>query len=363
MTRQGSFKRAVREHARQSGLRYTEARAAMARGKPAVPLHRPFEHAVLRAHLEQRYGIRVTSLTALDVHQPATLRVNREGGSPWVARIFSHPADEVRCVEGDVEILRFLAEHDFPAERVAHDEPVSVLDGHGVLVTEFVEGGSPFSWTNSQVTPAVQRELAQLLGRLHMLPAAGGAMARDGGSFGHEPGPFLGRPRADLAAAMRSLVGVEDAVAPQGREKFEWLRDQVESADDGEGLPEAFTHGNFHAKCAVGKPGNLVIVGWAGSGRGPRLPALGWLLWTTHGRQDQIDAIARAYREHVQLGDEEIDRLGGVINMRSLYLVCHDYAASVRKGHTPTLDEPGFLSWRPADGERLAELAIAAFRS
>src|SRR5439155_19040442 len=110
--------------------------------------------------------------------------------------------DEAGCVDGDAEILRFLASRDFPAERIAHDEPVSVLDGHGVIVTEFVEGGSPFSWTDPQVTPAVQYELAELLGRLHTLPAAGGAMARDGGSFGHDPGPYLGRPRLDLAAAM-----------------------------------------------------------------------------------------------------------------------------------------------------------------
>src|SRR5437879_6305715 len=139
MTRQGSFKRAVRKRARESGQRYTEARAAMDKGKSAVPVHRPFEHAALKAHLEERYGIRITSLAVLDEHQPATLRVDRQAGAPWVARVFSHPADEVGCVEGDAEILRFLGDHDFPAERTAHDEPVSVLDGHGVIVTEFVE--------------------------------------------------------------------------------------------------------------------------------------------------------------------------------------------------------------------------------
>lgn len=359
MTKQGSFKRAVRQRARETGERYTEARAAMAKGETAEPPDRPFEHAVLKAHLEERYGIRIASMEAIDGHQPATLRVHRDDGPDWVARIFSHPADEVSAVEGYAEIMRFLALHDFPAERVAHDEPVSVLDGHGVLVTQFVEGGSPFSWTNPQVTPAVQYELAELLGRLHTLPAAGGAMARDGGSFG-APGPFLGRPRADLAAAMSALVSVEDAVAPHGGEMFEWLRDQVEKTDDGEGLPEAFTHGNFHAKTAVGKPGNLVIIGWNGSGRGPRLPALGWLLWTAQHVADHVEAIARGYREHVQLTDEELDRLAGVINMRSLWLVCHDYRAFVRRGQTPTLDE---WSWRPDDGEQRAAQAIAAFRS
>jgi len=98
------------------------------------------------------------------------------------------------------------------------------------------------------------------------LRRAGGAVARDGGSEEHDGGFYVGRPKQDLAAAMSFLVSVEDAVAPEGREKFEWLRDQVENADDAEGLPEALTHGNYHAWAAVGTPGNLVIVGWAGLG-------------------------------------------------------------------------------------------------
>src|SRR5205823_56982 len=186
-TKRGSFKRAVRQRARESGQRYTEARAALAKGKSEEPLTRPFEHAALKAHLEAHYGIRVTSMAPIDDpgsrprgswdgHYPSTLLVKRKDGPPWVARIFSSPADQVSRVEGDADILRFLATHDFPAERLAHDGPVSVLNGGGVIVTEFVEGGRQNS------TPAVHHELASLLGRLHTLPAAGGAVARDGGS-------------------------------------------------------------------------------------------------------------------------------------------------------------------------------------
>jgi hypothetical protein len=40
---------------------------------------------------------------------------------------------------GDAEILTFLARHAFGPERVAAPEPVSVLDGHSVLVTEVVQ--------------------------------------------------------------------------------------------------------------------------------------------------------------------------------------------------------------------------------
>jgi hypothetical protein len=94
-----------------------------------------------------------------------------------VARIFSSPTDSVSRVEGDAEILRFLASHDFPAERIAHDEPVSVLNGSGVIVTEFVEGGRTIDDPALNVPPT-WFELASLLGRLHSLPAEGGAVAR-----------------------------------------------------------------------------------------------------------------------------------------------------------------------------------------
>lgn len=117
------------------------------------------------AHLEAQYGIRITSLASIDDdpktrprgswpgHYPATLLLKRTDGPPWIARIFSSPADRVSRVEGDAEILRFLAAHGFPAERLAHDEPVSVFNGSGVIVTEFVDGGRPAD------TPALNREL------------------------------------------------------------------------------------------------------------------------------------------------------------------------------------------------------------
>ncbi len=373
MTAQGSFKRAVRRRARESGQRYTEARAALDMGKSAERPTRPFEPAALKAHLEARYGIGIRWMAPIDHprtrprgswkgHYPSTLVVAREDGPPWIARIFSSPADKVSRVEGDADILEFLASRDFPAERLAHHEPVTVLDGSAVIVTDFVKGGRPTDEHGRVESPAVLYELANLLGRLHTLPAAGGAVARDGGSEEHDGGFYIGRPKQDLAAAMSFLASVEGDVAPEAREKFEWLRDQVENADDAEGLPEALTHGNYHVWSAVGAPGNLVIVGWAGSGRGPRLPALAWLLRTAaEVGVDCVDAVARGYREHVQLTDEELGRLPGVLNMRALWLACFEYAMIVRSGRTPTLEE-GWTRWRPDFAERLARQAIKSLR-
>jgi Ser/Thr protein kinase RdoA (MazF antagonist) len=364
MTKQGSFKRAVRNRARETGVRYTEARAALEKDTVPPPNDRRVEYAALKAHLEQRYGIRITSLAGIAFpswrERPCTVHVKRADGPDWVARVFSAPTDAVARVEGDAEILRFLAGHDFPAERLAHDEPVSVLDGSGVIVTEFVDGHPTVDGRLED--PTVQFELATLLGRLHALPAARGAVARDGGSFEQFGGYRAGRPKQDLAGAMSLLVSVEDAVPSEGREHFEWLRDQVEQADDGEGLPEALVHGNYHAWAAVGKPGSIVIIGWAGAGRGPRSVDLAWLVWTAAegGSMDPVDDVIRGYREHVQLTDEELDRFAGVLTLKPLYIMmCHDYHAAVRAGRRPSFDPAGWT----AHVERLAAHVTAAFRA
>lgn len=162
------------------------------------------------------------------------------------------------------------------------------------------------------------------------------------------------------------LVSVEDAIASEGRDGFELLRDRVENADDAEGLPEALTHGNYFSWSAVGTPGNLVIVGWAGSGRGPRLPALAWLL-TSAAEADLtlVDAAMRGYSEHVQLTEEEIQRLPAILNMKPLHLACFQYRQAVRNGHTPSLDN-GWPAWdvdRTEHSQRIAAQAIAALRN
>ncbi|MEQ7127717.1 phosphotransferase [Actinopolymorpha sp. B11F2] len=373
MTKQGSFKRAARERARATGQRYTQARADLELANRQEFIHsRPFEEVPLKAHLEQQYGIEINSILPIDDdpatrpdgswpgHYPSTLVVKHVDGQQWIARIFSSSADRVSRVQGDAEILQFLAAHDFPAERIARDDPVTVLDGKGIIVTTFIDGGRP-----SAGSPAVWHELGDLLGRLHTLPAAGGAVARDGGAEETDGGFHVGRPKEDLAAAMSFLVSVENEVNAAAREKFEWLRLQVENADDAEGLPEALTHGNYHPWAAVGTPGNLSIVGWAGSGRGPRLPALAWLLRTAaeHNAAENIAAVMHGYSKHVRLSDDERHRLPAILNMRALWLECLGFRMTVNDGRVPAMDEGWMQPKSHEHAERVAAQAIAAVRN
>ncbi|HWD77944.1 MAG TPA: hypothetical protein VG497_03660 [Kribbella sp.] len=140
---------------------------------------------------------------------------------------------------------------------------------------------------------------------------------------------------------MAFLDAVDTKVGAADRERFGTLLDQVRSADDGEGLPEGLLHGNLlHAPdhAILGKNGPLAI-NWKASGRGPRIADLAFLLWGTGNwaptrstNVERVEAVVAAYRKHVELTDEELDRLEGVMYIRPLYLVCFGYHRDLTNG-------------------------------
>ena len=322
MTKDGSFKKVVRRHAAETGQRYLEAKADI-EGLDARIHHSPVAERLV-AHLRDRYGIDAVQATPLSQHVGYVMRVDRNDGDPWVARAFP-PARPVAGVEGDAAILRHLERHGYPAERLAVDDAVSDFEGSAVLVTEFVPNRSltPDEWG-----PV----LGDLLGRLHALPLdesvtpPGGA---EGGDSSRE-----GSPRQDLLAALAFLDSVDTKVAPADRDQFEALRERVRTADAGEGLPEALVHGNLLA----GNPDHAVmtedgplVVNWKGAGRGPRLVDLGWVLWGCWQERNAIPLID-ANRRHVELTDEELDRLDAVMAIRPLYLTSFGYRRNILLG-------------------------------
>src|ERR1700759_2065522 len=137
MTKDASFKKVVRRHALETGQRYTAALTDL-EGLGARMNHEPVAERLL-AHLRNRYGIDAVAATRLSVHKAYVFRIDRKDGESWVARAFP-PARPRAGVEGDAAILRYLEQQDYPAERLAVDDPVSDLDGSAVLVTRFIEG-------------------------------------------------------------------------------------------------------------------------------------------------------------------------------------------------------------------------------
>ncbi len=279
----------------------------------------------LRAHLETWYGITVDAMTELDL---GVWRAGRADGPDWVARWFParRPAE---AVAGDAAILQYLAAREFPAERCAADEPVSVLDGRSVLVTEWADPVPRQQRRDAIRAAGGLSHLGALLGRLHTLdpaPAASaggidagdGALARPGGAWHHLAD---GLPSAEIAAAGRMLAEAAPVIPDAERAAFDALRAEVAGLDAAEGLPEGLIHPDFVLANVVATPGGMVLVDWAGAGRGPRLWSLAFLLYAEAAKDPRrAGAVLLGYRERVTLEAEELDRLGAVARTRPLIL-------------------------------------------
>lgn len=260
-------------------------------------------------HLQERYGIEVTATVELDA---GVFRIDRRDGRAWVARVF--PAGRTRAdVEAEAELLAALQQGDFPAERLAHDEPVSSWGGQTVLVTEFVTPAAPLKPGH----PAAL--LGGMLGALHSRP---GSRFRSGGAWHHLS--FTGGPREEIAAATALLDDAAGQVPVRQLAMFDRLRAAVEHADDCADLPHALVHPDFVPANAIPTPDDrLVIVDWTGAGRGPRLWSLGFLLWAAGVRHPRlIDLVTSRYDRWISLEPEELSRLEGAIAGRPLMLDC-----------------------------------------
>ncbi|MGH2856347.1 MAG: phosphotransferase enzyme family protein [Solirubrobacteraceae bacterium] len=267
---------------------------------------------LLGTHLQERYGIEVAAVTALDA---GVSRVDRRDGPSWVARVF--PSDRpVADIEAEAELLKRLAGSGFPAERCAHEEPVSAFDGQGVLVTEFVAPAAPLR----PGRPAAL--LGGMLGALHSHPAT---RLRRGGAWHHLS--FTGGPREEIAAARELLDDAVGRVPARQLGMFDRLREAVERTDDCDDLPHALVHPDCVPANAIPTPDErLVLVDWTGAGRGPRLWSLGFLLWAAgavHPRLIEL-AVSR-YGRRVSLEPEELARLEGAIAGRPLMLDCWSF--------------------------------------
>jgi len=267
----------------------------------------------LRAHLVDRYGIHVQAMLTLDQD---VILMRRSDGPSWVARVFpaTRGLDEVR---GDAEILEWLAEVGYPAERCATDEPVSELDGCAVLVTEAITSARGPDRRKAIKDAGGIRRLGELLAELNTLAVPSGAPSRPGGAWHHMA---TGKPVAEVEAARLMLEEAESRAAARELGSFTTLTEELDSLDAGNGLPEAFVHPDFVLANVVAsaQPG-MVVVDWAGAGIGPRAWALAFLLWAVAAKDPRRAALALAgYRRRVKLEPEEIERLPAMMRARPL---------------------------------------------
>jgi Ser/Thr protein kinase RdoA (MazF antagonist) len=266
----------------------------------------------LPQHLAAAYGVEARRVEELDV---GVFRVELAGGRSWVARLFpgDRPLDWTR---GDAEILRALELLGFPAERCADPQPVSVLAGQALLVTEFVAGVPRSERRESIQKAGGLAALGALLGRLHALPPAPAALARPGGAWHHLAD---GSPADEIAALADLLAASRDRAGSSGAARYGSLLDEVGRLDDGAGLPESFVHPDFVLANVVAPPaGGLVVVDWTGAGNAPRMWSLAFLLWSVGfgGDLARVDRTVAGYRRLLTPRAEELDRLEALVRAR-----------------------------------------------
>jgi Ser/Thr protein kinase RdoA (MazF antagonist) len=166
------------------------------------------------------------------------------------------------------------------------------------------------------------------------------------------------RRRADPSGWRHSPTscGKARTSIPSERDAYEALRAEVASLDTADGLPEALVHPDFVLANVVATPDGRVLVDWAGTGRGPRVWSLAFVLYA-EGAKDlrRVDVVLAGYRRHITLTDGELDRLAAITLARPLILSAWSVCTG-RKTPTEAVTEA-------AETRALAEAVAARART
>ena len=266
----------------------------------------------LTAHLRETYDF---GADAVFPFQDDVILVRDRGGRRWVARVF--PASRPHAaVEGDAEILAALARLGYPAERVADEHPVSMLEDRPVLVTRAVSAVPRARRRQAIKDAGGIRGLGALLGCLHRLEPEETGRWRSGGAWHHMA---EGLPARELAVAADWLGAARERAGVRELACLRELEDGLAGLDPGTGLVCAALHPDFVLANVVATDAGMVLVDWAGAGRGPRAWSLAFLLMA-EGAKDlrRVDLAVAGYRRWVTPEPEELARLEAMVAARPL---------------------------------------------
>jgi methyltransferase (TIGR00027 family) len=302
----------------------------------------------LSSHLETHYKIQITKLVCVE---PGVFRVDQAFNPSWIARVFPrHNPHAVTDAEPSARILFFLQQCGFSAERCAHEKPVSTFRVCEVLVTEFIHGDRP------KLCSETFHRLGDLLGRLHTLPLDNGVISWRGGAWHHLAN---GGAQEEIAAALALILAGKPSIQIDEYAAYAELRGELERADSFKDLPEALVHPDFVPINVIELPDHsLVPIDWAGSGQGPRIFSLAWLLFAAGcNGTEMIEAVIAGYRPHILMENEELSHLSNSIFTRQLTIACWEVRNRGRTLSDIAREVPTMRNL----AEKFARLATAAF--
>jgi len=195
-------------------------------------------------------------------------------------------------------MLIHLERHNFPCHRLIKRVGQQV-------VTEYAEG----EILSSECSLSVLTSLGKLLGSLHSLPTS-------------ESLPFAKMlPKEELSFAASCLGAAREI---RGNRFVDELEADILSFPSFDTLPLNLLHNDIHPGNVVMEQGELTIIDWEGSGRGPAIIDLGFLLSSIYPRgspvelEERVRAVLEGYTSVRALEKNELHLLLPAIRFRPL---------------------------------------------
>ena len=303
-----------------------------------------------RQALREAWGCSVSALDLVaEKHGRRCYRADADAG-PLFVKVQDSGADGGEDILAGLRVQRYLRSRNMPVS-----EPLLTKDGRDHAQTE----GRLYTaerWLEPEARatgPEQWRELGELCGRLHRLPAT------------DEIGDLVSRldPGKTLDAVRQRLAPYRAAVPAEYRAALAACLDEATALDHMEGLPRVLIHSDLTWDNVVRHRGVLHLIDLEGAGTAPAVMDLAEVttkLCRGHSASGPLDedaarAFYRGYLKHRRLADAEIAALPAAHFFQEIYYLEN----SLGRGDFDFLNRMGarLQNWRGGAFEFLAAAA------
>lgn len=264
----------------------------------------------IKQKIENEYNIQIYSVLRLNSQEDRSVWLVRTNNHDVTLRIFSNKHLESE-VEQDLNTLKFLEQHDFPAPYLINTqkgENYTKIGNFTIAFTTFVRGQV------ASKTPEVFSKLGILVARLHLL-----------GENNHDS-PLISKSRWQPNVTVpRTLKSINNLLESEQYEMWKpvllRIKEGLESLPSFSQLPKTIIHTDIHERNLVLSGDNSTLIDWYDAGWGPAIVDIGYVLaqsclWERHLDSDEIyvledyiESFSKAYQNIRKLSKIELDSL------------------------------------------------------